>query len=93
MSWLSLFLFLIMLGIMFFQTIHGMFSALIMAVICVLSATVALGAHEQLAQSVLTDLIGDYAYPVSFVGIFGLMAVWEVLAAATSCWRRPLKPV
>ncbi len=28
-----------------------------------------------------------------FVGIFGLMAVWEVLAAATSCWRRPLKPV
>ena len=72
MSWLSLFLFLIMLAIMFFQTIHGMFSALIMAVICVLSATVALGAHEQLAQSVLTDLIGDYAYPVSFVGIFGL---------------------
>lgn len=72
MSWLSLFLFLIMLGIMFFQVIHGMFSALIMAVICVLSATVALGAHEQLAQSVLTDLIGDYAYPASFVGIFGL---------------------
>lgn len=72
MSWLSLFLFLIMLAIMFFQTIHGMFSALIMAVICVLSATVALGAHEQLAQSLLTGVIGDYAYPVSFVGIFGL---------------------
>ncbi len=72
MSWLSLFLFLTMLAIMFFQTIHGMFSALIMAVICVLSATVALGAHEQLAQSMLTDLIGDYAYPASFVGIFGL---------------------
>ncbi len=72
MSWLSLFLFFIMIAIMFFQTIHGMFSALIMAVICVLSATVALGAHEQLAQSVLTDVIGDYAYPVSFVGIFGL---------------------
>ena len=46
MSWLSLFLFLIMLGIMFFQVIHGMFSALIMAVICVLSATVALGARQ-----------------------------------------------
>ncbi len=72
MSWLSLFLFFIMIAIMFFQKIHGMFSALIMAVICVLSATVALGAHEQLAQSVLTDVIGDYAYPVSFVGIFGL---------------------
>ena len=77
MSWLSLFLFLIMLGIMFFQVIHGMFSALIMAVICVLSATVALGAHEQLAQSVLTDVIGDYAYP--YAGNAEFRSCWSCL--------------
>ena len=72
MSWLSLFIFLAMCAIMFFQTIHGMFSALIMAVVCVLGATLALGTHETLAEQVLVDLIGDYAYPAAFVGIFGV---------------------
>lgn len=72
MSWLSLFIFLAMCAIIFFQTIHGMFSAMIMAVVCVLGATLALGTHEALAQKVLVDLIGDYGYPAAFVGIFGV---------------------
>jgi hypothetical protein len=75
MSWLSLFLFLLMGGIIFFQSIHGMFSALIMAVICVLSATAALGAHEALAQSLLYDFLGDYAYATAFVGLFALSVI------------------
>ncbi len=92
MSWLSLFLFLIMCGIMFFQSIHGMFSALIMAVICVLSATLALGAHEALAENVLTDLIGDYAYPVSFVGIFAVAVFALRVLLDKIIARNPLLP-
>lgn len=72
MAWLSLFLFMVMCAIIFFQWMQGLFSALIMAVLCVLSATVALGAHEMLAESILNDLIGDYGHAVAFVGIFGL---------------------
>lgn len=72
MAWLSLFLFMVMCAIIFFQWMQGLFSALIMAVLCVLSATAALGAHEMLAESILNDLIGDYGYAVAFIGIFGL---------------------
>lgn len=75
MSWLSLFLFLLMLGIMFYQSIHGMFSALIMAVICVLAGTLALGIHEMLAQDMLADLIGDYSYGVAFIGTFAVTVI------------------
>ena len=66
MAWLSLFLFMVMCAIIFFQWMQGLFSAMIMAVLCVLSATAALGAHEALAEGVLNDLVGDYGHAVAF---------------------------
>ena len=83
MSWLSLFLFLVMVGIIFFQSIHGMFGSIIMATLCVVCATLALGFHEMAAEDLLYDLIGDYAYGVSFVGIFSV----SLIAARSICWR------
>ncbi len=70
MSWLSLFIFLVMLGIIFFQTIHGLFSALIMATLCVVCGTLALGLHEVLANDLLYGLLGDYSYAISMAALF-----------------------
>lgn len=75
MSWLSLFLFLVMVGVIYFQSLHGMFGSMIMATLCVVCATLALGIHETVAEDLLYDLIGDYAYGVSFVGIFSVSLI------------------
>ncbi len=92
MSWLSLFLFLLMCGIIFFQTIHGMFSALIMTTITVLAATVALGLHDQIATDLGVGLIGDYAYPVAFAGLFTVVTVVLRIIADKIISRRVTLP-
>lgn len=64
---LSLVLFLAIAG---FQAMQGTFSALIMAVLTILSAAVAANYYAPLSQGFLLEYIGDYADAASLAGIF-----------------------
>jgi hypothetical protein len=93
MSWLSLFLFLLMLGVVFFQTIHGAFSAFIMATITLLAGTLAIGMHEVFAEKLLYGMLGDFSYSLAFVTLFGATVIIGRVAIDKMVSRNTLLPM
>ncbi|MCG3138472.1 MAG: hypothetical protein HJJLKODD_02337 [Phycisphaerae bacterium] len=93
MSWLGLFLLLFMGGVIFFQTIQGFFSALIMAVGCILCGTLALGLHEYVAQELLLEPLGDYSYAAALGGLFGISLLLFRLAMDALIPRNTMLPL
>jgi len=59
-------------GIAFFQSIQGSFSALIMAVLTVVSACIAVNYYGQLSTAMLLQHIPDYADAACLAGLFAL---------------------
>lgn len=77
----SLVVLAIILGITLFNSVHGFYSAFIMLVITLVSAAVAVGTFEYVAENYVAEWWnGDYAYPVALAAIFGLcVAVTRVI--------------
>lgn len=70
---LSLLLVVLLFAIAFFQASQGWFSALIMAVFTICSATAALGSYEWVAVNFLAPhWKPDYAYAVALAALFGI---------------------
>ena len=63
--WLSLFCLLIIAGIAFFQSIHGLLSALIFCVLTILCAVFAFALYEYVAYEFLIQWKPDVALPIS----------------------------
>jgi hypothetical protein len=61
---------LLFLGIAFYQALQGTFTALIAAVLTILSAALAANFYGPLSHSLLLEHIPDYADAVSLAGIF-----------------------
>jgi len=72
---LFIIIFLLFLGIAFFQTIQGAYSALIMMVLTFLSAAVAVNFYGPLSKAYLLDLIPEYADTASLMVIFSVTLV------------------
>ena len=70
---------LLLAGIAFYQIIQGMFSAMIMTILTVLSAALAFNFYEPLAE-LLASRLGAYSHPVALLGIFviALYALREI---------------
>ena len=61
------------LGIMVYQIVHGLYSALIMAVLTVLSALAAIALYEPLCQAFLYERMGAYAEGTALTCLFLLI--------------------
>lgn len=68
-------MFALFLGIWFFQTIQGTFSALIMLVLTILSAAVAVNFYGPISRNYLIEFIPDYADPLVLVVLFAVILV------------------
>ena len=62
---------LMIVGIAFYQAIHGLFSAMIMAILTVLGAVIAFNYYDALGE-VLAGRLGEYAHGVSLLALFAL---------------------
>ncbi len=60
---------LLLLGIAFFQSLHGLFSAMILFLLTVLSAAIAFNYYEPLGSLVI-DRMGAFAYPTALAVLF-----------------------
>ncbi len=68
--WFSLFSVVLILCIAFFQALQGLFSAVIMCVLTILSAALAFGTYESLYYGPLIGQIPEYGEAVALFGIF-----------------------
>lgn len=68
--WLSLILVGFLIATTYFQAIQGLTSALIMAVLSIVSAAIAFGCFEYVAETALMGVIPDFAHAVAFMGTF-----------------------
>lgn len=68
--WFSLFLVLFLFAATYFQAIQGITSALIMAVVTVLSAAIAFGTYEYVADAALMGLAPEFGHAIAFLGTF-----------------------
>lgn len=73
--WLSLFCLVLVGAIAFFQSIHGLFSAVIFFVCTILSAALAFALYEWVAYSFLIDWKPDFALGIALAGIFGITLI------------------
>lgn len=67
---LKIFVVLLLVAVAFFQSLHGLFSALIMFVLTVLCATLALTHYEWLHETLLASFIPEYGHAVGLMGLF-----------------------
>lgn len=72
---------LLVVGILFYQSLLGAFSTLIMCVLTILSATVAFNYYEVLANAYLLDRMPNHAHAVSLMAIFILLLLLLRVAA------------
>ncbi|MBI4716905.1 MAG: CvpA family protein [Planctomycetes bacterium] len=71
--WLSLLMLVLVLGVAFFQSTLGFFSALIMTVLTLCCAAAAVGTHEWVAINWLAPLWKpDFAHAIALAAIFGV---------------------
>ena len=70
--WLSVFALLIILAIAFFQSIQGVFSAFIMAVLSIFAALLAFGFYENAYAAGLHARMPEYGQGVGLLAIFAL---------------------
>ena len=68
--WLSLAAIALILAVTYFQALHGMFSAVIMCMLTILSAALAFGAYERLNELALADPLPDHGRAVAFIVVF-----------------------
>ena len=73
--------FILVLLITFFQSITGLFSALIMFVLTIASACLAFGLYESIHNSLLGQYLPAYGHAVALIGVFLIaLGVTRVLA-------------
>jgi len=60
---------LLLLGIAFYQVVQGLFSAMIMTILTILSAALAFNFYEPLAE-LFASRLGIYAHPIALLGVF-----------------------
>lgn len=77
---LGFLLLILLLLITFMQSLHGLFSSIIMAVLTVCCAALALGTYEWVALNWITKWKADFAFPVALALTFGVPLI--VLRAA-----------
>jgi len=68
--WFSLFMLLFLLAATYFQAIQGTTSAIIMGVTTALSAGIAFGTYEYVAETALMGVVPEFAHPIAFMGMF-----------------------
>lgn len=74
--WLSLLLFLLLIAIILYQTLHGFFNALLMTVLTVCCAALAMGTYQWVAGNWLAPhWKPDYAQAIAVSGIFGVSLI------------------
>ncbi len=62
---------LLVLGIAFYQVVQGLFSALIMTILTILSVALAFNFYEPLAE-LFASRLGIYAHPIVLLGMFAI---------------------
>ena len=73
---------LLLLSVAFYQSLHGMFSAMIMTVLTLCCAALAIGSYEWVAVNwIAPRWKGDYALAVALASLFGVPLVVLRLAA------------
>jgi len=70
--WLSLFCLLLIAGIAFFQSIHGLVSSLIFCVLTIVCTAFAFAVYEYVAYSMLLSWKPDYAHALALALSFGV---------------------
>lgn len=92
--WLSLILVVLILAIAFLQATHGLFSALIMAVLTICCAAAAIGTYEWVAVHwIVPYWKPDYAFPVALAATFGIPLIILRLVTDKLVRRAGLIPV
>jgi len=71
--WLILVTLVLILAVALFQVIHGVYSAVIMAILTTVSALVAFGCYEWLGKAFLYQNQAAYADAVGLIAIFVLL--------------------
>ena len=71
--WLIVVTLVLILAVALFQVIHGVYSAVIMAILTTVSALVAFGCYEWLGRAFLYENQGAYADAVGLIAIFVLL--------------------
>jgi hypothetical protein len=67
---MKIFILAFFLAVTFFQSLHGVFSAMIMLVLCLLCSTVALTHFEWLHNTLLASFMPDYGQAVALAALF-----------------------
>ena len=70
--WFSLFAVVLVLAVTFYQGLHGLFSAMIMCLLTMLSAALAFGVYEDVYMAFLLDRQPDHGRAIALVGIFAV---------------------
>ena len=74
--WLSLLLLLLLIAILLYQTLHGFFNAMLMAVLTVCSAALAIGTYQWVAGNWLApNWKPEYAQALALGGTFGVSLI------------------
>lgn len=89
---LSVFLFVLILAIAFFQSTQGVFSALIMTVQVICCTAFAMYSYEWVATHWLAGWKPDYAYALAMAGTFGLSLLLLRIVYDKAAPRAPLVP-
>ncbi|MHC4235946.1 MAG: hypothetical protein ACYSUQ_12590, partial [Planctomycetota bacterium] len=93
--WLSLFCLLLIAGIAFFQSIHGLLSSLIFCVLTILWTALAFALYEYVAYEYLFDLLGkrsDFALPLALALCFAVPLIASRIAMDQMIQRSSLLP-
>ncbi len=73
--WFCLLCLLLLLGVAFYQSIHGLFSGLVFCVIAIVSTALAFSLYQYVAYEFLAAWKPDIALPVALAACFGLPLV------------------
>lgn len=93
MDWLSLFLLALLIATTYFLTIQGLISAVIMCVLCLVSAALAFAVYEWVAMEFLFGTLGDTALPAALIGTYALPLIVFRLLLDAYVTRASLLPV
>lgn len=90
--WFSLFCVLLVGGVAFFQSIHGLFSSLLFCVIAIVSLGLGFGLYEYVAYEFLVGWKPDFALAISLAACFGVPLVILRVALDSLIQRSCLLP-